>query len=54
MQADFLVNEGVRYKVDRVTFRGNVSVPEAQLRRELKLIEGAPYDADMVQGWWTD
>jgi outer membrane protein insertion porin family len=49
LQIDFLVEEGVRYTVDRISFRGNSAVAEAQLRRNLKLREGMPFDNDLVQ-----
>jgi len=34
MQIDFLITEGVRYKVDRVSFVGNINVTEAALREK--------------------
>ncbi len=49
VQVDFVIEEGKRYVVDRVTFRGNTSVSEADLRRDLKLIEGQYYDLDLLQ-----
>lgn len=49
LQIDFVVDEGVRYQVDRVTFKGNSSVSEADLRHDLKLVEGIDYDNDLVQ-----
>jgi outer membrane protein insertion porin family len=39
----------VQYVVDKVTFRGNNSLSDAQLRKNLKLIEGAPFESDMLQ-----
>jgi outer membrane protein insertion porin family len=49
VMVDFLIEEGPRYVVDRVTFRGNDSVTEAALREGLNLVEGAPYDQDLVR-----
>jgi outer membrane protein assembly factor BamA len=49
LQIDFLVEEGVRYTVDQVTFVGAESVTDAQLRKNLKLTEGRPYDYELVQ-----
>ncbi len=45
----FVIDEGVRYTVNKVTFTGNVNLSEAQLRRDLKMTEGMPYDADTLQ-----
>ena len=36
MEVDFLINEGIRYKVDRVSFTGNANLTEAQLRQGLE------------------
>ncbi len=49
MQVDFLIEEGPRYIVDKVTFKGNSAVPEATLRNQLKLVEGMGYDSDLVE-----
>jgi outer membrane protein insertion porin family len=49
VQIDFLISEGVRYKVDRVSFVGNVNVSDAQLRTNLKMVEGKFFDGDAVQ-----
>lgn len=46
---DFLIEEGPRYVVDRLTFRGNESVTEASLRDGLNLVEGGAYDQDLVK-----
>lgn len=46
---DFVIEEGPRYLVEEVEFQGNVTLPEAELRRQLRLTEGMPYDADRVQ-----
>jgi outer membrane protein assembly factor BamA len=45
----FLVNEGARYKIDNITFKGNTTVPEAQLRKNMKLVEGRYYDAEALR-----
>ena len=44
LQVDFIIEEGVRYKVRKVSFKGNASVSEADLRAKMKLLEGARYD----------
>ncbi len=49
LQIDFVIDEGVRYKVDRVSFTGNTSLTEAQLRANLNLVEGTYFDADVLQ-----
>ncbi|CAN5643274.1 outer membrane protein assembly factor BamA [soil metagenome] len=49
VQVNFVVEEGVRYTVDKITFKGNASVGEAELRRELKLVEGRPFDNEVLQ-----
>ena len=45
----FLIEEGPHYKIDQVTFKGNATVPEAELRKNLKLVEGRYYDADAMR-----
>ena len=49
LQINFLVEEGPRYTIDRVSFRGNSGLPEVALRRDLKLREGMPYDGEILQ-----
>lgn len=49
LQIDFLVEEGPRYVIDKVTFVGNNGVPEQQLRARMKLLEGRPYDGETLQ-----
>ncbi len=49
LQINFLIEEGPRYVVDRVSFRGISNLSEAELRKDLKLREGMPYDAEIVQ-----
>lgn len=49
MEIDFVIDEGVRYKVDKVTFHGNAGATDAQLRAHMKLLEGKPFDAETQQ-----
>lgn len=49
MAIDFLIEEGQRYVVDKVTFTGVKSVTEDQIRAQLKMVEGIPFDQDIVQ-----
>jgi outer membrane protein insertion porin family len=49
LQIDFTVDEGQRYYVDQIIFHGNNSLSDAQLRSNLKLIEGQPFDNDILQ-----
>jgi outer membrane protein assembly factor BamA len=49
MQVTFVIEEGPRYTVDRVSFTGNVAVSEADLRKNLNLTEGRPFDAEVLQ-----
>jgi outer membrane protein insertion porin family len=46
---EFLIEEGVRYTVDRVTFRGNATADEATLRQNLRLTEGRTFDQELLQ-----
>lgn len=46
VQVEFLVDEGPRYVVEKVTFQGNTSLTEAQLREKLRLVEGMPFDRE--------
>lgn len=48
VQVNFLVEEGVRYRVSKVTFKGNSSVSEVKLREEMRMLEGRAYDNDVV------
>jgi outer membrane protein insertion porin family len=47
-QVEFLIDEGVRYRVERVSFRGNTAVNEATLRSNLRLLEGMPFDQETL------
>jgi outer membrane protein assembly factor BamA len=49
VEVDFLIDEGVRYKIDSLTFKGNNSLSDAQLRQGLKLVPGTAYDNDLQQ-----
>jgi outer membrane protein assembly complex protein YaeT len=49
LQVNFLVDEGRRYTVDRVTFKGNSTVSDAELRARMKLLEGQVYDEDVIR-----
>jgi outer membrane protein assembly factor BamA len=44
LQVDFIIEEGVRYKIGKVSFKGNTRVTEADLRSKMKLLEGERYD----------
>ncbi len=48
MQVTFLVDEGMRYTVNSVEFRGIRSVTEGALRKQMKMLEGVPFDQDGV------
>jgi outer membrane protein insertion porin family len=49
LQVDFVIDEGPRYVVDRVTFAGNSGLSDAQLRQKLNLQPGMFYDAELSQ-----
>ena len=52
MQIDFLIDEGPRYVVNSVSFEfegGQATLPEKQLRRDLRLLPGRYYDAETEQ-----
>ncbi|HEV7300201.1 MAG TPA: BamA/TamA family outer membrane protein [Tepidisphaeraceae bacterium] len=49
LMVEFLIDEGQRYTVDRVTFLGNQTVDETALRQNLRLTEGKPFDNETVQ-----
>lgn len=49
LQIDFLIDEGARYRVDNVLFKGNTSVSEAELREGMRLTEGVTFDAEVQQ-----
>src|SRR5687768_10147381 len=47
VMVDFVIDEGPRYKVEKVSFRnvngGTLTIPDAELRKNLNLTEGAVY-----------
>lgn len=49
LQVVFLIEEGKRYTVDKVTFKGNASLSDVELRAKLKLLEGEVYDEDILR-----
>ncbi len=49
IQIDFVIDEGQRYTIEKVTFKGNSAVSEAQLRTNMNLVEGMPYDSELVE-----
>jgi outer membrane protein insertion porin family len=49
LQIDFLIDEGVRYRVERVSFVGNTHLPEVVLRKDMKMVPGKFFDADLVR-----
>lgn len=48
-QVEFLIDEGQRYKIEKIVFTGNSMRSEDQLREGLKLVEGAPFDQELVE-----
>ena len=51
VQVEYVIDEGRRYVVDRISFRGNHDdrVTEDVLRKDLKMTEGRFYDEDLVK-----
>ena len=49
LEVDFLIDEGVRYKVGQVKFVGNKGIPDAVLRKDLNLSEGQIFDDEILQ-----
>ena len=49
IQVDFLIEEGPRYTVENVIFKGNETISDVELRQNLRVAEGTPYDYDLVQ-----
>jgi outer membrane protein insertion porin family len=49
LQIEFLIDEGQRYVIDRISFRGISRLSEAQLREGLRLREGMTFDGDILQ-----
>jgi outer membrane protein assembly factor BamA len=49
LEVQFVIDEGPRYKISRVLFEGNTKLGQAELRKELKLTEGQPFDAEKLE-----
>jgi outer membrane protein insertion porin family len=49
MMITFVVDEGLRYKVGQITFKGATTVNEQTLRSGIKLVEGRPYDQEVLR-----
>jgi outer membrane protein assembly complex protein YaeT len=49
VQVNYVIDEGPRYTIDRVSFKGISAAGEADLRAGLRLREGMPYDNDILQ-----
>lgn len=49
IKVTFLIEEGPRYTIDKVTFHGNTRLSEQQLRQGLRMVEGRAYDAEIIQ-----
>jgi outer membrane protein assembly factor BamA len=49
VKVTFLIEEGPRYRVGHVTFRGNTSVSETALRKAIKLTTGEFFEGDLVR-----
>jgi outer membrane protein insertion porin family len=49
VRVTFLIDEGPRYTVDKVTIRGNKRLSEQELLSKLKLVAGRPYDGSILQ-----
>jgi outer membrane protein insertion porin family len=48
MQITFVIDEGIRYVIDQVSFEGNLTVFEGTFRNSIKDVEGVPYDKDVI------
>lgn len=48
MEVTFVIDEGMRYVIDQVLFEGNQAVTEGTLRKNLKSVEGIPYNKDAI------
>lgn len=49
MEIDFVIDEGRRYSVNRISFEGNSRLGEAEFRSKFKLLPGMSWDQDTVQ-----
>ena len=48
MQITFVIDEGMRYVIDQVSFEGNATVSDETLRGAIKDVEGVPFDQDVI------
>lgn len=48
VQVDFVIDEGKRYSVSKITFKGAASVTDTELRKNLRLKEGDTWDTDVI------
>jgi outer membrane protein insertion porin family len=48
-QIEFVIEEGPRYQIDRITFQGNDTIAEAELRQRIRTQVGQPYDDELIQ-----
>ncbi|MGA2233699.1 MAG: POTRA domain-containing protein, partial [Tepidisphaeraceae bacterium] len=48
LQVTFIIDEGPRYIIDHLIFKGNTTLPEGKLRQGLKLVENTYYDKDVL------
>jgi len=48
MQVTYVIDEGPRYVINRVEFRGLRAVSEGALRKQMEMLEDKPYDADGI------
>ncbi|MCC6423982.1 MAG: BamA/TamA family outer membrane protein [Phycisphaerales bacterium] len=49
VEVDYVIEEGQRYVVQHVSFKGNNTLTESVLRKDLKLVEGQPFDNELLQ-----
>ncbi len=48
VEIDYLIDEGVRYKISRIIFEGNSKLSDKQLRENFQATEGRYFDSEMV------
>ncbi len=49
LMVEFVIDEGIHYKIDRISFRGNKAVADEVLRKDFRLTEGRYFDAELLQ-----
>lgn len=49
VQVDFVIDEGKRYEINKISFEGNTKLDEAKLLEEFRLKVGDYYDRDIEQ-----